>query len=162
MFIKIFLYIFKPGAGQDYLFSAPSCFTLIKLHHHFACSPFFSDVLRNIMSAGILWFYKKKERMASCYWALWQKPFESSWIIKQGQYLDRSVTGKLFFFKTLFITWLPSRSSFMLTELKITCLTGDLYRIKGTLPKLFYFQTLSEVRRTCCDAQNHWFELKVN
>lgn len=26
----------------------------------------------------------------------------------------------------------------MLTELKITCLTGDLYSIKGTLPKLFY------------------------
>lgn len=31
-------------------------------HQHFICSPFFSDVLRNIMSAGILWFYKKERK----------------------------------------------------------------------------------------------------
>lgn len=82
--------------------SAISCFTLIKLHKHFACSPFLSDVLRNIMSAGILWFYKKRENKnksanGSVLLSTVAKAFESSWIIKQGQYLDQRVKEKYIF-----------------------------------------------------------------
>lgn len=70
-----------------------------KVSHDY-CSPAFSDVLRNIMSAGILWFYKKKRarmKMVPHYWALWQKLSESSWIIKQGQYFDQGLKEKTVF-----------------------------------------------------------------